>query len=251
MSTKPPTPSSKDSPTASPSSFYLPFPPELRNKILSLALTGGHVYFRSSLNSQKLSHKPTSVDSTPKSSPAVNLLATCRQAYDEGHAMYYSDNVFHFPPGRNRVLKAALAKIKPEHLAMMKHVVIRLSLQDRTFSMISWDLRWSDGSINPRLSSRLIDIWYGKLFYVQSTFENLNKIHINLSRIFKYGAEASAIELTGPNYRETIKNWRCWLNISAVAMLEIEGNSVSTPEWSAAQWGEIDVEMIAIEKFWD
>ena len=193
MATKPPTPSSKDTLTASPSTSYLPFPRELRDKILSLALTGGHVYLRSSFSSQKLIHKPTSVNPSFTSTPAVNLLATCRQAYDEGHVMFYSENVFHLPRGRCEEMKKVLAKIKPEHLAMMKHVVLRLSLLDLTPSVLL-ELEEARPSSFPdglEMSNALLNMWLGKLCHVIGHFRKLNEARARLSQDNKFGDEAS------------------------------------------------------------
>ena len=199
MTAKSSTPSSKDSHLTSPSSSFLPFPPELRNKILSLALTGGHVYLRSSSDSGKLSHKPKTVDSELKSTPAINLLATCRQAYDEGHVMYYSDNVFHLPPGRCEDMKEVLAKIKPEHLTMMKHVVLRLSLLDLTPSVLreveeelSTALPMTP-STSYSLADALWKIWVEKLSHARSTLENLGEVRVTLSQENPNGGKASMV----------------------------------------------------------
>ena len=199
MTTKHPSPSSKDSLIAKPSSSYLPFPPELRRKILSLALTGGHVYLRSSFSSQKLSHKPTLVNPTFKSTPAVHLLATCRQAYDEGHVMFYSENVFHLPLGRFEEVLKVLAKIEPEHLALMKHVVLRLSLLDLTPSVLLGMQEESPSSFpnGEKISAALYGMWLAKLNHVQKYLRNLNEARVRLSEDDKVGDEASIMIVHG------------------------------------------------------
>lgn len=187
-----------DSLTASPSSSYLPFPPELRNKILFLALTGGHVYLRSSFSSQKLSHKSTSANSSFKSAPAVNLLATCRQAYDEGHVMFYSENVFHLPRGRCAEMEKMLAKIKPEHLAMMKYVVLRLSPLDLTPSvLLELEEASPTSSLVYDIGAALFGMWLAKLSHAPKCLCNLKEARVRLSQVNKFGDEASIMTKQG------------------------------------------------------
>lgn len=50
---------------------------------------------------------------------------------------YYTGNVFYLPPGSAEETESLLAKIKPEHLAMMRHVTVKLSLEDLTPSVLS------------------------------------------------------------------------------------------------------------------
>ncbi|KAL8792672.1 MAG: hypothetical protein Q9195_004732 [Heterodermia aff. obscurata] len=191
MTTLSPIPSNEDSSTTRPSLPYLPLPPELRNKILSLALTGGHVYLRSSSSPQELSHKPTSVNSNFESTLAVNLLATCRQAYNEGRMMFYSENVFHLPPGRWEEMSNVLTNIKPEHLALIKHIVIRLSLLDLRSSV----LRRPDYALPKQYQEiggpNYISIWLFKLKHTQNIFDKANEVRICLSKDNVFGKQAS------------------------------------------------------------
>ena len=116
---------------------YTSLPGEVRNKIMALVLCPGIVYLRAKPSQQNnftsYSNDPQlSRDGTPLPPPGVQLLATCRQVYNEGRGMYYAGNVFDLPPGPVAVTRELLAKIRPENLALMRHFRIRLSLLDLT-----------------------------------------------------------------------------------------------------------------------
>ena len=115
-------------PNAKPSYFSLPA--EIRNQITSLALTGGHIYMEGKSQRTLRSHDRKPLNGP--SAPAANFLATCRQAYEEGHVMFYTQNTFHLPPGSLGETKEVLAEIKPEHIAMMRSVTLGLTLLDLT-----------------------------------------------------------------------------------------------------------------------
>lgn len=71
------------------------------------------------------------VKPTP-SPPGVQLLATCRQAYAEGHGMYYSLNTFHLPCGSAQKALEYFEGLDTKHLHMIQSVALRLSLKDLT-----------------------------------------------------------------------------------------------------------------------
>ena len=81
-----------------PKTSYFSLPAEIRNEITSLALTGDHVYLEAKPQARKLRSDDRKPLNGP-SAPGVGLLATCRQAYEEGHVMFYTQNVFHLPVG--------------------------------------------------------------------------------------------------------------------------------------------------------
>ena len=116
---------------------YKSLPGEVRNKIMALVLCPGIIYLRAKPTRQNnfttYSNDPhLARDGSPLPPPGVQLLATCRQVYNEGRGMYYAGNVFDLPPGPVAVTRELLAKIRPENLALMRHFRIRLSLLDLT-----------------------------------------------------------------------------------------------------------------------
>ncbi len=64
--------------------------------------------------------------------PGFQLLATCGQAYLEGHILFYSDNVFHIPPGPVNTLLVWRKGLQPQHRAMIKSVCLNLTIADLT-----------------------------------------------------------------------------------------------------------------------
>ena len=126
--------------------------------------------------------------------------------------MYYSDNVFHLPPGPWQEIQEVLAKIKPEHLSMMKHVVLRLSLLDFTPSV----LREADKAASSALSGNfcpsshlghsLVEMWWDKLGHTQSTLKSLNEARVLLSPPNTDGDEASILIAHWVGSCATIKN---------------------------------------------
>ena len=81
-----------------------------------------------------LSPTSNSPDQSPELRPTshygVQLLATCQQAYDEGHQLYYTSNIFHLPPGPFAHTLKILQSIHPVHLRLIKEYVIDLSFVD-------------------------------------------------------------------------------------------------------------------------
>lgn len=65
---------------------FFSFPPEIRNKITRYILVPGSVHLRR----PKDQHRRNS---------GFQFLATCQQAYEEGHVFFYSLNTFYIPPG--------------------------------------------------------------------------------------------------------------------------------------------------------
>ncbi len=64
--------------------------------------------------------------------PGFQSLATCRQAYLEGHIIFYSDNAFHITPGPVNTLLAWRKGLQPQHRATIKSVCLNLTIADLT-----------------------------------------------------------------------------------------------------------------------
>ena len=91
---------------------------------MELVLCPGHIYFP----------PPTSPNQSPELRPkshyGFQLLATCQQAYEEGHKLYYASNIFHLPPGPFVHTLNILQSIQPMHLDLIKKFVIDLNFVD-------------------------------------------------------------------------------------------------------------------------
>ena len=103
---------------------YYSLPGEVRNKIMDEVLVQGDVHICTP-DSESL----TNTDSQP----GFQLTATCKQAYYEGHEIFYSSNTFHLPPTMTFDWSD---KLQPEHKAMIKRIGITLGLDELTPAMI-------------------------------------------------------------------------------------------------------------------
>ncbi|KAG7002401.1 hypothetical protein G7Y79_00027g060930 [Physcia stellaris] len=114
-----------------PAMGYFALPGEIRNKIMKLVLCPGHIYLRSkpTASNHHISYSNDPAGAT-RSPPGIQLLATCRQAYNEGRVLYYSGNVFHLPPGPVSATEAMLNKMQPESLSLIRRVNLTVSLLD-------------------------------------------------------------------------------------------------------------------------
>ena len=103
---------------------YFSLPREIRDEIMRLVLCPGHIYLPGpDMPAHKLRPKPALY-------PGIQLLATCRQAYIEGHELYYSSNVFHMPHGPLAHMQRLLGAYHVEHLQKMRNIRIRCSVLD-------------------------------------------------------------------------------------------------------------------------
>ena len=121
----------------------------------------------------------------------VGILVTCRQAYDKGHTEYYTSNIFCLPPSSFEEMEQLLPKIRPEHLSMMRHVTLKLSLIDLTPSVllavedkcIAFPSRTCSSSDKADLYGCVVHgtlryIWQDKLHLARSTFGDLIQLVI-------------------------------------------------------------------------
>ena len=108
---------------------YLDLPGEIRNKIIDFALVPGHIYFFT--KSQPISYK-----NAPVFLPGCQLLATCKQAYNEGYVSFYNRNVFHFAPGPILASMEYFWSLKRKHLKLIEKISIEMSVTDLTPSVL-------------------------------------------------------------------------------------------------------------------
>ncbi len=62
--------------------------------------------------------------------PGFQLLATCKQVYNDGHYMFYAMNTFHWPSGPVSNSDGWYANLQPEHRKMIKTICIDLDPVD-------------------------------------------------------------------------------------------------------------------------
>ena len=63
---------------------------------------------------------------------AVGLLAASKQMYQETHHIYWSTNVFHLARGSYKNTESFFSTISPNHVALIQHIHIDLSVGDLT-----------------------------------------------------------------------------------------------------------------------
>ena len=66
----------------------------------------------------------------PIQQQGFHFLQTCKQAYNEGHYMFYAMNIFHLPPGPINNTDAWYTTLRPEHRKMIKTIWIDLDPVD-------------------------------------------------------------------------------------------------------------------------
>lgn len=142
---------------------YSSFPAEIRNKIMDFALRPGHIH-------------------PPHTQSGVQLLATSRQHYNEGHLMYYSDNIFHMPCGDN--YQEILEKYQPKHRKLVRRVTLTCSVLDLNEDIVTppgFGIRHSmdlDRRQVAAMVTWLRKLWRDKYNAVSRTFPNVEEIRI-------------------------------------------------------------------------
>lgn len=192
---------------------YFSLPAEIRIMIMELVLTPGEVLLHAT-RPIKRNRKPFLLRGTLRrvmntvskcsdkdskllrvlQPPGFQLLATCKQACAEGHAVFYSSNVFYLPPGPLEETHRCWQTLQPQHRAMIKKVGILMSLKDLTpavFEQVHHDVReHCGGSMMDRIifshgmewsyfvEKRLSDIWKEKMDFVLAHLEGLTLLKI-------------------------------------------------------------------------
>lgn len=91
---------------------YFDLPGEIRNRIMDFALYPGHV------------DVCERAQATSGSLPGFQLLAASKQAYSEGHAIFYSKNSFQLPYGSH------FWRYQHKHVTLMRRVTLRCGYSD-------------------------------------------------------------------------------------------------------------------------
>ena len=153
---------------------YFSLPGEVRNQIIDLVLAPGEVYVRKPIPDRVLipegvhACKPTVKDSTnnrpnAESQPGFQLMATCKQAYDECHSIFYSSNTFHLPANMTFDWSDGL---QAKHKAMIKRIDIRISVEELTLDMID--------ELERRVSRKIVN--GGSLYFTGAIFDTMDVV---------------------------------------------------------------------------
>ena len=188
-------------------SSLLRLPPEIRNRIMHYILVPGDIYIpghshkiitkaRRNLRakdrieavakkiqypylSKILSMRQGQRDSDIKY--GFQVLATCKQLYCEGYAMFYCLNVFHLPPGPLCASTTYFDNLQPHHKSLIKHIAIDFSIADMTPRLVSdiftkvsgrrLTMAAPSGDVRTfcrHLSPMFFAMWHGKLKWLGS-----------------------------------------------------------------------------------
>ena len=182
---------------------YFFFPPEIRNQITSLILVPGEIYLRP---------RPIvgcSVSKFHRKRYGCQFLATCRQAYEEGHELYYSSNTFNLPSGRHHWCGMLFQLMQPKHQSMIQYLGINCSIYDihyhgsiheigkaadqRLMDYVNLNnLHGVDCSITstdlipaycPAAIENLLRLWVRKITYVSLNFPGLKKLRVTFMEV--------------------------------------------------------------------
>lgn len=159
---------------------YFSLPGEIRNKIMDYVLVPGDIY--PCRPAQTTSTGSSDTMAKAESHPGIQLIATCRQAYHEGHNLFYSSNTFHLPPTMTFEWPD---RLQPKHKAMIKRISTPIGLDELTPEMLhkiessvpagvdqkSGD-HWASAS-----ASALIDAWSSKFTYI-AAWNSLEEIEL-------------------------------------------------------------------------
>ena len=110
---------------------YFSLPGEVRNKIMDYVLVPGDIYpYRPVLETS-----PCGSDTTAsvQSASGVQLIATYKQAYQEGHRLFYSSNTFHLSP---TMTLEWCHRLQAKHKAMIKRINITIGLAELTPALL-------------------------------------------------------------------------------------------------------------------
>ena len=112
----------------------------------------------------------------------VQLIATCKKAYVEGHGLFYSNNTFHLPPKMPFLWPE---RLQAKHKAMIKRISITIGLVEVTPSMVNQvesNMRrhgpihsncWASGVLDV-----LFEVWEAKMRYI-AAWTSLEEIAVH------------------------------------------------------------------------
>ena len=110
---------------------FFSLPGEIRNMITNLVLVPGDVYPHTLLPT--ISTRIPVSAANVQSRSGVQLIATCRQAYNEGHVLFYSLNTFYLPATETFEWSD---RLQPKHKCLIKRIGITIGPNELDASMI-------------------------------------------------------------------------------------------------------------------
>lgn len=162
---------------------YFSLPGEVRNKIMDLVLVHGDVYPHTSVSEPSICSRD--IAASFKSYPGIQLIATCKQAYHEGHELFYSLNTFHLLPSMTFEWSD---RLQAKHKAMIKRISITVGVDELTTPMISQieamvpkeNLRKDRSVLYSAVAEILNNAWKSKMTHV-AAWTSLEEIELSLA----------------------------------------------------------------------
>ncbi len=203
---------------------YFSLPGEVRNKIMDLVLVHGDIHPYKPVPKVPVKVSTPEPDSAAnvytlkpdsaaivKPQPGIQLIATCKQAYDEGHVLFYSSNVFHLPPTMTFEWSN---RLQAKHKAMIKRISITFGLEELTPAMVD-EIDRSPLSLKPEDDSDFcIDEvfatlgrgWMKKLDHIAdwTSLEEIEVCSFNHTHTLQYHDVVSNL------YTYYLWSWRWW-----------------------------------------
>lgn len=158
---------------------YFSLPGEVRNKIMGYVLVGGTL-----TPCKSVSEAPTRSQDTAARVDlrlGVQFIATCKQAYVEGHGLFYSTNTFHLPP---KIPFLWPERLQAKHKAMIERIRITIGLAELTPSMLNqvqsnmvghtgYSSVWASAVLDV-----LVEEWKAKMRYI-AAWNSLEEIEVH------------------------------------------------------------------------
>lgn len=182
---------------------FLSLPGEVRNKIMDLALVPGHIYFSNRM-------QPVDRNGSPVFKSGCQVLATCRQLYQEGHVSFYSRNMFHLAPGPLSASWEYFGRLDSRHQDLIEKVSIEMSIVDLTpavlkgievafYNNCGLPIAFAeDHLVSSYVENALRDLWAKKLAGISET-KNFNTIRL---------VDVFRIDASSPKNASSLCYWR-------------------------------------------
>ena len=212
---------------------YFSLPGEIRNRIMNLVLVPGDVYPHTPVpNGTK--RVPVSAANVQCRS-GVQLIATCRQAYDEGHALFYSSNTFHLPATMTFEWSD---RLQPKHKGLIKRIGITVGPNELDASMISHIDRTYRNLIATKTKIHAFqlavfdtsqEVWSSKMRYM-AAWHSLEEITLCLFKDTDIPAIPLHHKYTLQHHEHTIQHYELVANLEDIDSL-----------YRSRYWGQISV----------
>lgn len=178
---------------------------------------------------EQLSRRPSPQAAAGDGRPIPQLLATCKQAYLEGHVWFYTRNMFFLPRGPLSITHHYFGELQEQHRSLIQAIGIRLGLQDLTAEDLDLleshlddngpplyhrypnrqgvraQLSWSSG-----LANRALYHWTRKLGFVRS-FTTLKHVRVE--------SAYATVDLDGSTLRASLKGVRSYTTLRYLGRL--------------------------------